>query len=186
MSYCVHICSFYFKGLNTVLGLFCEVFICEKSVLNKSFRHPEKPMLSHVCANLTFQSVSMFHLWKYWMVYLWCRNRRAIKQCSNYRGISLLSYSYKILSNILLSRLNPYIDEIIGDHQCGFQCNRTTTDQIFCICQTLEKKWEYSENSHLLSKNIKIRIYRTVILPVVLYGYGTWSLIIRWNIGVWE
>jgi hypothetical protein len=28
----------------------------------------------------------------------------------------------------------------------------------------------------LLSKNIKIRIYKTVILPVVLYGCETWSL----------
>jgi hypothetical protein len=35
--------------------------------------------------------------------------------CSNYCGISLLSTSYKIFSNIL-SRLSPYIDEIIGDH----------------------------------------------------------------------
>jgi hypothetical protein len=33
-------------------------------------------------------------------------------ECSNYRGISLLSTSYKILSNILLARLNPYADEI--------------------------------------------------------------------------
>jgi hypothetical protein len=33
--------------------------------------------------------------------------------CNNYHGISLLSSSYKILSNILLSRLGPYIDEII-------------------------------------------------------------------------
>jgi hypothetical protein len=40
--------------------------------------------------------------------------------CNNYRGISLLSSSNKIISNILLSRLSPYIDEIIGDHQCGF------------------------------------------------------------------
>jgi hypothetical protein len=44
--------------------------------------------------------------------------------CSNYRSISLLSTSYKILSNILLTRLTPYADEIIGDHQCGFQHNR--------------------------------------------------------------
>jgi sorting nexin-29 len=44
--------------------------------------------------------------------------------CSNYRGISLLSTSYKILSNILVSRLTPYVDEIIGDHQCGFRRNR--------------------------------------------------------------
>jgi hypothetical protein len=36
--------------------------------------------------------------------------------CSNYRGISLLSTLYKILSRILLSRLTPYLDEIVGDH----------------------------------------------------------------------
>jgi hypothetical protein len=28
-------------------------------------------------------------------------------------------------------------------------------------------------------KNIKIRIYKTIILPVVLYGYETWSLALR-------
>jgi hypothetical protein len=30
--------------------------------------------------------------------------------------------------------------------------------------------------SHLISKNLKIKIYKTVILPFVLYGYETWSL----------
>jgi hypothetical protein len=34
-------------------------------------------------------------------------------------------------------------------------------------------------SSHLLSKNIKIRIYKTIILPVVLYGFETWSLTSR-------
>jgi hypothetical protein len=33
--------------------------------------------------------------------------------------------------------------------------------------------------SHLLSKNIKIRIWKTIILTVVLYGCETWSLILR-------
>jgi len=70
--------------------------------------------------------------------------------CSNYRGISLLPTIYKILSNILLSKLTPYAEEIIGDHQCGFQRNRSTTDYIFCICQILEKKWEYNEAVHQL------------------------------------
>jgi hypothetical protein len=41
--------------------------------------------------------------------------------CNNYRGISLLPTSYNIVSNIFLSRLGPYIDEIIGDHQSGFR-----------------------------------------------------------------
>jgi hypothetical protein len=31
----------------------------------------------------------------------------------------------------------------------------------------------------LLSKNLNIKIYRTIILPVVLYGCETWSLILR-------
>jgi hypothetical protein len=47
--------------------------------------------------------------------------------CNNYRGISLLSTSYNILSIIVLSRLSPYINEIIGDHQCGFQNNTSAT-----------------------------------------------------------
>ena len=33
--------------------------------------------------------------------------------------------------------------------------------------------------SNLLSKNTNIKVYRTVILPVVLYGYETWSLKMR-------
>jgi hypothetical protein len=60
--------------------------------------------------------------------------------CSNYRGLSLLSTTYKIRSNIRLSRLTRYAEEIIGDHQCGFRRNRSTTDHIFCIRQILEKK----------------------------------------------
>jgi len=34
-------------------------------------------------------------------------------------------------------------------------------------------------SSSLLSKNIKIKVYRTVILPVILYGCETWSLTLR-------
>ena len=34
-------------------------------------------------------------------------------------------------------------------------------------------------SSSLLSKNTKIKIYRTVILPVVLYGCKTWLLTLR-------
>jgi hypothetical protein len=50
-------------------------------------------------------------------------NKSDKTDCSNYRDISLLSTTYKILSNILLSRLTRYAEEIIGDHQCGFRYN---------------------------------------------------------------
>ena len=31
----------------------------------------------------------------------------------------------------------------------------------------------------LTNQNLKIKIYRTIILPIVLYGYETWSLTLR-------
>jgi hypothetical protein len=34
-------------------------------------------------------------------------------------------------------------------------------------------------SSHLLSRNVKVKIYRTIILPLVLYGCETWSLSLR-------
>jgi hypothetical protein len=42
--------------------------------------------------------------------------------------------------------------------------------------------------SRLLSKNLKMRIYKTIISPVVLYGCETWSLILReeHRLGVFE
>jgi hypothetical protein len=75
---------------------------------------------------------------------------------NNYhRGISLLSTVYKILSNILLASLTPYVNEVTGDHQCGFRRNRSTMDQIFYIRQILEKKWEYNGTVHQLFIDFK-------------------------------
>jgi hypothetical protein len=34
-------------------------------------------------------------------------------------------------------------------------------------------------SSRLLSRNLKMRIYKSIILPVVLYGCKTWSLTLR-------
>ena len=34
-------------------------------------------------------------------------------------------------------------------------------------------------SSSLLSKNLKVKIYRTIIFPVVLYGCETWSVTLR-------
>jgi hypothetical protein len=50
--------------------------------------------------------------------------------CSNYQGVSVLSTSYKILSNGLLSRLSPYIEKIIGDRQYGFQHNNHCSESL--------------------------------------------------------
>ena len=57
-------------------------------------------------------------VWKDSIMYL--PKRRAKKHIVATIVISLLPITYKILSNVLLSRVIPYAGKIIGDHQCGF------------------------------------------------------------------
>jgi hypothetical protein len=50
---------------------------------------------------------------------------------------------------------DPYVNEVIKDHQGGFRRNRSTMDQIFYIWQILEKKWEYNGTVHQLFIDFK-------------------------------
>ena len=43
------------------------------------------------------------------------------RDCSNFRGISLVSTKYKNLPNILPSRLSSYAEDITGENRCGFR-----------------------------------------------------------------
>jgi len=45
--------------------------------------------------------------------------------------------THTMLSNIFLSKLTPYVDEVIGNHRCGYRRTWFTTNQIFCIRQLL-------------------------------------------------
>jgi len=101
--------------------------------------------------------------------------------CNNYRGISLLPTTYKIFSNILLSRLIPCAKEMIGEHQCGLRRNRSTIDRIFCIRQILEKKWEYNEEVHHLFIDFK-KAYDSVrreVLYKILIEFGIPRKLVR-------
>jgi sorting nexin-29 len=78
-----------------------------------------------------------------------------IMECSNYRGVSLLNTAYKILSNILFARISPFAENIIGNYQCGFRKNRSTTNQIFTLRQILEKMKEFGIETHHLFIDFK-------------------------------
>jgi len=81
-------------------------------------------------------------------------------ECSNYRAISLLNVTYKALSGILYNRLTVYAEEILGEYQCGFRANRSTTDHIFTIRQTQEKAYEYNIHLHNLFLDFKQALNR--------------------------
>ncbi len=67
------------------------------------------------------------------------------RDCSNYRGITLLSLPGKVFARIIERRCREIIEPKIQDIQCGFRPGRGTTDQIFTLQQTLEKAWEFAK-----------------------------------------
>ena len=83
-------------------------------------------------------------------------------ECNNYRGISLLPTCYKVLSNVLVARITPYAEGAIGDYQCGFRRNRSTSDQMFTLRQILEKKWEFRGVVHQLFTDFR-KAYDSII-----------------------
>jgi len=70
--------------------------------------------------------------------------------------------------------LTLYAEEINENHQCGFRRKRATTDHVFYVRQTLEKKWEYNEAVHQLLMDFK-KTYDSVsreVLYSILIEFG--------------
>ena len=62
-----------------------------------------------------------------------------LQLCQNYRTISLISHSSKVMLKVILNRLKPQAEEIIAEEQAGFRAGRSTTEQIFNLRILCEK-----------------------------------------------
>ena len=56
-------------------------------------------------------------------------------ECSNYRGLSLVAHTGKVLLEIVANRLGDFCEEagILPEEQCGFRPQRSTTDMMFVV-----------------------------------------------------
>ena len=61
------------------------------------------------------------------------------KDCSNYRTVSLISHTSKVMFKILQARLQQYMNHGLPDVQAGFRKGRGTRDQIANIHWIIEK-----------------------------------------------
>ena len=70
--------------------------------------------------------------------------------CENYRGIALGNAAFKILSNIILGKMKPSIEKVLGDYQNGFRNGRSVIDSIFALRIINQKLWEYNQSVQYL------------------------------------
>ena len=71
-----------------------------------------------------------------------------LSNCSNYRGITLLSIPGKVFNRVILERIKTATDPRLRDEQAGFRKNRSTTDQIATLRIIVEQSLEW--NSQLM------------------------------------
>jgi exo-beta-1,3-glucanase (GH17 family) len=102
----------------TTLVVKCSIFCYATTLCNPLSNVAYRPVAkNHMLINSIWNTEKLPDQWMESII-MPVHKKGDRTDCSNYQGISVLLTSYKILSNIL-SRLSQYIDEIIGNHQCG-------------------------------------------------------------------
>ena len=66
------------------------------------------------------------------------------RNCDNYRRISLLSVSGKVLNRVVLERLRVAVDPNLRENQAGFRKGRSCTDQIATLRIVIEQSIEWN------------------------------------------
>ena len=96
--------------------------------------------------------------------FAWIKNRTIIfikkkprskaNKCSDYRPISLLEVLYKILSKLLLEKLNPFMSDIVGPQQFGFTKGRAMSLCSLSTLATIEYLKEFHPSAAVLFLDI--------------------------------
>jgi len=82
--------------------------------------------------------------WRETIIFL-IHKRGDRNRCENYRGIAVGNAAYKIFLNIILGKIKPYIEKVMGDYQNGYRDGRSVIDNIFAFGIINKKLWECNQ-----------------------------------------
>ena len=97
-----------------------------------------------------------------------------LSNCSNYRTISLINHTGKVLLIVLLNRLKSHLDPYLSEEQAGFRKDRSTIHQILTLRLLAEKAKRQGKKIHNCFIDFQ-KAFDTIkheIIWAVLKSYG--------------
>ena len=108
------------------------------------------------------------------------------RECSNYRGITLLSLPGKAYARVLERKCRTMVELKIQDTQCGFRPGQGTTDQLFTLRQVFEKAWKFAKPVYTAFIDLEKaydRVPRDLLWSVLKeYGISGRLLAVIWSL----
>uniref|UniRef100_A0A3P8RJK0 Reverse transcriptase domain-containing protein n=1 Tax=Astatotilapia calliptera TaxID=8154 RepID=A0A3P8RJK0_ASTCA len=99
--------------------------------------------------------------------------------CSNYRGITLLSLSWKVYARVLERRVRPLVEPRRQEEQCGFRPGHGTLDQLFILSRILEGAWEFAQPVYMCFVDLEKAFDRVPWRWELLREYGVSGPLLR-------
>ncbi|GKV16725.1 hypothetical protein SLEP1_g27324 [Rubroshorea leprosula] len=116
-----------------------------------------------------------------------------------FRPISLLNVAYKVLSKVLVNRLWPYLQELIGPQQSSFLSGRSTTDNIILTQEVVHSMQQLRGGRGAMV--LKIDLHKafdsvdwtflrsvlqdfnlpTVLIELIMFSVSSVQLSVLWN-----
>ena len=75
--------------------------------------------------------------------------KTSANRCEQYRTLSLVSHASKILTSIVLSRIEDKVETLLSEDQFGFRKGRGTRDAVLAIRIILEKRLSKDKNTYI-------------------------------------
>ena len=104
-----------------------------------------------------------------------------LSQPGNYRGIMLLEVAYKVLAILIHDRLQPLVESLDHEAQCGFRPGRGCQDAIFAVNMAIKKRREHNKETWIMFLDL-VKVFDRVprdMLWAVLEKFGTPIKLIR-------
>ena len=97
----------------------------------------------HTLLNKIWESQTVPQEWKQGVL-IKLPKKGDLSDCNNWRGITLLSVTSKILTRILLERLKTALDKTLRENQAGFRAKRSCSDHIVTLRIIIEQSLEFN------------------------------------------